>query len=115
MGDGFEVYFSVHLVDHYLVDVAPLPLLTWLEALDDWVSAAVVVFRGVLADRVVATSHVTTAHAKPQVNPPHSGLQALLAPVGSHRRNVPDLIQMHAGRHWTLPPSVNGAATRDIR
>jgi hypothetical protein len=74
-----------------LVDVAPLPIFPRLETRDDRVLRPVKVGGRVLADRVVATTDVRAGVAESEVDPAHSGFQALLASLWGSRSDVPDL------------------------
>src|ERR671919_689223 len=67
-------------VEHQLVGVAPEPVLSRLERPDHRVAGGVVVPGGVAARRAVATAHMTTGLAQPQMHPiPPPGRQAVLA------------------------------------
>ena len=68
-------------VDHQIVDIAVHPILAGLVRLDDRVLRAVEVLRRVLVGRRVAAADVSAGHAKPQVDPFLSGVQAFLAAV----------------------------------
>jgi hypothetical protein len=81
--------------EHDLVHVAPAPVLTRFERADDRVARGVEVLRGVLVLRGVTAAHVPAGQAEPQVDPPVSHRQALLAAVRAGC-NVFDLIKMRA-------------------
>ena len=64
-----------------IVDVAPQPILTRLEALDDGMSRCVEVGGGVSVGRVVAASDVPACHASPQVHPLATDSKTVLASI----------------------------------
>src|SRR5438105_505530 len=74
-------YGSERKVQHHLVDVAPSPVFSRLKRSDNGMVAVVKVLGGMLVGRRVAASHVPAGHAQAQVDPPGSGLQAILAPA----------------------------------
>src|SRR5262245_22501486 len=69
------------LGQHDHVDVAPHPVFTRLDRLDDRMPARVIVLGRMLAGRTVATPDVAAREAHAQVNPAAAALQALLATV----------------------------------
>src|SRR5262249_39643585 len=76
-----------------VVHVAPVPVLTRFERLDDRVGGLVKVACRVSAGRVVATADVSALGAAAQVNPMTAGAEALDTAVAA-RRDVEDLIQV---------------------
>ena len=78
-----------------LIDVAPDPVLVRLERLDDGVATRMDVRRRVLVGGDIAATHMTAAQAQPQVDPPATDLEAVLATVGG-RRDILDLVEMGA-------------------
>ena len=79
------------LLHRDLIDVAPLPVFPWLEALDDGMLRAVEMGGRVFADRVVATTDVAASEAESEVDPAHSCLETRLAALGGPWSDVPDL------------------------
>src|SRR5215213_326826 len=82
--------------NHHVIHVAVAPALPRLGRADDGVLRGVEVLGGVLVGRRVAAAHVAAGAAHPQVHPPASALQALLAAVGV-RLHVVDLVRVRAG------------------
>src|SRR5947208_4917889 len=78
---------AIGKVERHLVDVAPAPPFRGVVALDDGVAARVEVLRGVAVRRVVAAADVAAGPAEPQVHPPGTRLQALLAAARTRRRS----------------------------
>ena len=98
-----ETGASFSLLHHHLINVAPHPILTRLERLDDRVVGGVEVLGGVLVLRVVAAANIAAAHALAQVYPGVAGLQAVFAAV-SAGLNFVDLVEVRAGRlHFGIP------------
>jgi len=64
------------------------------------VTRSVIVFRGMLVFRIVATADVAAGHAEPQVNPGIPHFQAFLAAVRRAGFYIFDLIEMRAGCVW---------------
>ena len=62
-----------------LVRVAPTPLLAWLDGTNHRVSAGVEMLCSVLILGRIATTHVTTVETNPQMKPPVTGLDTVLA------------------------------------
>jgi hypothetical protein len=85
-------------LDEELVLIAPSPILTGLEALDDGMVRRVIVLRGVLVRRVVTAADVTARETEPQMHPAAVDLQAFLATFGCPRLDVANLIEMGAAR-----------------
>src|SRR5689334_9023814 len=84
-----------------LINVAPGPILPWLERLDDRVVRRVKMFGGVLVLGRVTAAHMSTNAAEAQMHPRIAYLQALFAAIPA-RRHVADLIQVCTGRHRVL-------------
>src|SRR6266540_2152505 len=104
------------LEDH-LVDVAPAPVLTRLEGLDQRIVRVAVVLRRVLVGRVVTAAYVAAAQAQSQVDPLTADLQALLAALWRVRADVVHLVQVRArrrlvGRHTCSPHPFRSWARR---
>jgi hypothetical protein len=80
-----------------LVDVAPAPVLAWLDRADDRVRRRMIV-RGCVAVRgVVAAADVTTGEADAEVQPLAALEQAVLAAVDGHREVAKrDLVEVGA-------------------
>jgi hypothetical protein len=85
------------MLDKGMINVAPTPILAWLEGLDDGVAGRMVVFGGVLVGRGVAAAHVTTNKTKAQMDPPVAGLQAIFTTLcaGSYRSNLVNMLTIH--------------------
>jgi len=60
--------------------VTPGPPFAWLEGCDHGVARVMEMSRGVAARRTIATTDVTTAQAKPEMNPRRAQFQALFTP-----------------------------------
>jgi hypothetical protein len=58
--------------------------------------------RSVFADRIVATSDVSTCHAEAKMNPLHPQLETFLATLGRSGVDVPNEIEMAAFFHGVL-------------
>lgn len=85
-----------------LINVAPDPILTWLERLDNRVVRRVKMLGGVLVLGRVTAAHMSTNAAEAQMHPGIAYLQALFAALPAWR-HVADLIQMRTGlRHRVL-------------
>src|SRR6266850_3561542 len=85
-----------------LVHVAPHPGFTRFSGADQRMLRGAKVLGGVLVFRGIATTHVSTLQAEPQVDPSVAGFYALLAYVLVGSRNF-DLIQVRAFcfcGHW---------------
>src|SRR5437667_8092901 len=80
-----------------LVDVAPDPVLTLFEGLDDWVVGGLEVLGRVAVGRLVAAANVAAGAAESQVDPATAGLEALLATVGAGR-HLAQCVEVRAGR-----------------
>ena len=83
-------------LEELLVDVAPTPIFSGLEAPDDGVMRRVMVFRRVLVRRVVATADVTARQTEPEMHPAAVGFEALLASRRRARLVGIDLIEVLA-------------------
>ena len=64
----------------YFIDVAPGPSFAGLKRCDHGVASVTEMSRGMTARRTVATTDVTTAQAKPEMNPWHAHFQTLFTP-----------------------------------
>src|SRR2546425_4718776 len=80
-------------LEHYLVDVTPAPVLPWLEGLDNRVVGRMEMLGGVLILRLVTATHMSTDETETQVQPAVTGLQAILAPIGT-RRDLTYLVEV---------------------
>ncbi len=102
-------------LDHGLVEVAPLPGLTWLERADDGVSAVGGVTAGVLVPRRIAAADVPAGQAKAQVHPAVAQSNAFWTGplVGDH---YADLIQVLAKLQprWLPPFLGDGPQTHGV-
>jgi hypothetical protein len=90
--------------DFHHIDVAPLPVFSRLERLHDGMMRGVIMFRGVLVLRTVATAHVTARQAEPQMNPTIALFKAFFA-AGCSRLHIPDLIDVLARAFHVRTPS----------
>jgi hypothetical protein len=68
--------------DFALIDVAPAPVFSGLEGLDDGVLRLMEMLGGVLVGRAVATADVSADEAEAKVNPLSADLEAVFAAVG---------------------------------
>ena len=59
----------IHIIQYYLVNVAPTPILTGLEGTHDGMAGAMEMFGGVFARGPVATADVAALQAQAKVNP----------------------------------------------
>jgi hypothetical protein len=82
--------------DEQLVDVAPRPILTRLEAANERVLRLIKVLGRVLPDRIVAAANVTAGQTESKVNPPRAGREAFLASLRRAGRDVVDLGEVGA-------------------
>lgn len=76
-----------------LVDVAPDPLLTRLEGLNDRVVGSMEMLGGVLILRIVTATDMSTGETEAQVHPGITHFQAFLASIGAWR-DLSYLIEM---------------------
>ena len=76
-----------------LVHIAPAPVLSRLEGLDDRVAACMEVFSRVLVRRGVATANVAACQAQAQMHPGSADSQAILAALGA-RGDRTDRLEM---------------------
>jgi hypothetical protein len=83
-------------LEHELVRIAPTPVLSGLEALDDRVASPVKMLCRMLVGRRIAAAHVSAAEAEPQMHPPGPGLEAFLATLRCGGLNLVDLAEMSA-------------------
>jgi hypothetical protein len=84
------------------VHVAPDPNLPRLKGLHQWVLGSIEVLGRVLVRARIATAHVSADETFPEVNPPVTARQALLAALCA-RLYVFDLVQMRAVSQKILP------------
>jgi hypothetical protein len=82
-------------VEGELVDVAPPPRLPRFEGLHQRVRGLIEVRGGMPTGRAVATADVAADHAHPEMNPPTSQLETVLAAIG-RRADLSDLIEVVA-------------------
>src|SRR5947199_1405817 len=94
---------AIGKVEHHLVEVAPPPPFGGVVALDDGVAARVEVLRGVAVRRVVAAADVAAGPAEPQVHPPGTCLQALLAAARAGRHLADRVVMGACFGHGILP------------
>jgi hypothetical protein len=66
------------LLEHDLINVAPAPILAWLEGLDNRMVGGMKMPRRVLVLREIAAADVSTGQAHAQVDPGITGFQAVL-------------------------------------
>src|SRR5687767_8554280 len=83
-------------LEHLLVHVAPAPVLPALEAANDRVTGLMEVLRGMLLRRTVAAADVAALQAEPEVKPPGSGLETLLAAIRRAGSDVAHVVEMGA-------------------
>jgi hypothetical protein len=89
------LFLARHLrgLKHDLIDIAPRPILTWLDRLHERVMSGVVVPSGVLIFRGIAAPDVAAGQTHSQMNPFVARLDAFFAAM-SARLDVPRLIKM---------------------
>src|ERR1700682_36140 len=97
-----------------VVDVAPEPVLTGLERLDDRVRSFVKVKRRVLAGGLVATADVPALRAPPEMDPPPARQQALDA-AGPTRIYRLDGIEVRADTHVGIMPLGRDPSASGVR
>jgi hypothetical protein len=85
-----------HRLEHFLIDIAPAPVLAGLEASDDRVVRSVEVGRRMAIRRIVAAPDVSAGETEPEMNPPAAHLQAFLTALGSSRLFSLNLVEMLA-------------------
>src|SRR2546428_9754499 len=103
-GDRAEVRRgAVGQVEGHFVDVAPAPPFRRIVALDDGVAARVEVLGGGPVRRVVAAADVAAGPAEPQVHPPGTRLQALLAAARAGRHLADRVFMGACFGHGILP------------
>src|SRR5690348_25046 len=78
-----------------LIDVAPPPVLSGFDGLDERMPRGVKMLGCVAVLRVIATADMSACQAQSKVHPPVAGLQTLLAAL-SRRSHLAHLIQMPA-------------------
>jgi hypothetical protein len=86
---------AIREIEEYFIDKTPTPTLRWVVALDDGMPSGMKMLGGVPPRRLIATPHVSTGSADPQVNPMLVNLEAFLA-AQSTRRDGDDPIEMRA-------------------
>src|SRR5690606_19847755 len=91
------------VAERLLVRVAPPPVLTRLERGNERVRGGAVVRTGVPVRGAVAAPHVAARTTHPQVYPPRTDREAVLATVG-RRLRVGDLIDVLTG--WSHGPAL---------
>src|ERR1700693_5406241 len=89
-------YLMILWSDFRLVDIAPAPILSRFEGLDDRVPAVVEMLPRMPMRRGVAAADVTAGQAQAQMHPPRPNSQAILAALGA-RDDVADHVQMRVG------------------
>jgi hypothetical protein len=87
------VNFHSRRLEHHFIDVAPDPVLTRLERLNDWMVGCVEVLGGMLVLGRITAAHVSTGETETQVYPAISGFQAVLTAIGAWR-DLAYLIEM---------------------
>ena len=80
LDDGRSAISHLHLVD-----VAPAPIFSGFEGLDDGVFGLVKVPGGMLVLRRIAATNVSAGETQPQVDPAIAGLEAVFAAFGAGR------------------------------
>jgi len=80
-------------LEEQLVDVAPGPVLTRLEGLDNRVVGGVEMPGGVLILRIVTAADVSTGETEAQVHPAISNFQTVLTSIGA-RRDLAYLVEV---------------------
>jgi len=75
---------SPHL-EHYLIDVAPAPILSRLEGLNNGMVGRVEMFCGMFVLRGIAAANMPAFQANAQVNPAITGLQTILTSLCAGR------------------------------
>jgi len=102
MNESELVQFStLQLVEHHFVDIAPTPLFTGLERLDDRMIRRAKMFGRVFVFRRIATADVPADHAESQVYPCVANLQAVFTAIGAGCYFA-DLIEMCASHDFGL-------------
>src|SRR6266446_10168031 len=86
---------EIQSIQEHFVSVAPAPVLTRLERLDNWVFGMTVVRAGMFVLGCVATSYVSTGKTEPQVDPAIAHFQTLFAAL-SAGRDFADFAEMCA-------------------
>jgi hypothetical protein len=91
-------------LEHDLIDVAPDPVLSRLEGLNDWVVGRMEVLGGVLVLGRITTANVSTGETQAQVHPGITGFQTVLTAIGA-RCYLLYLIEMRTtlGHNLFLP------------
>jgi len=86
-------YLSRRLLEHDLVDIAPAPVFTGLEGLNNRMATRVEMFGSVLIFRRIAAANMPADKALTQVYPCVANFQAILAAIGT-RRNFSNLVEV---------------------
>ena len=68
---------------HYLVDVTPTPVLSWLEGLDNRVVGRVEMLGGMLILRIIAAANMPAFKTEAQVHPRIPYSQTILTAIGA--------------------------------
>ena len=84
-------------LEHDLVNVAPAPIFTGLEGLDNGMAGCMEMFGSMFVLRGVAAANVPANKALAQVYPGIANFQAILAAI-STRRNVSNLVEVRTIR-----------------
>ena len=79
-----------------IVEIAPAPVLTWLEASDDRVLRRVEMFCRVLVRRIIAATDMTAFHAQSEMHPPRTGGETLFTALRRVRRICLYMVEMRA-------------------
>src|SRR5690349_6740763 len=93
-------------LQHHFIDIAPGPVFSSLEALDQGMAGASEVLSRVLRRGRVAAAHVPAGETQPQVDPPAPGFQALFAPLRCVGLDRPNLIEMGTVHGSITPEAV---------
>jgi hypothetical protein len=80
-------------LQQHLVDIAPAPVLPWLEGLDDGVVGRVEMLCGMLIFRGIAAANMPAFQTDTQVNPAIPRLQTILTPLRA-RRDIVYMVKM---------------------
>jgi hypothetical protein len=86
---------------HYLVDIAPYPVLSRLEGLDDRMAGGVEMLGSMPVLGRVAATYVPTGETESKVDPGITDFQTVLTPLGT-RGDVMYLIKMRTTLHHVL-------------
>src|ERR1700730_7132826 len=89
-------YLTISISDFGLVDIAPAPIFSRLEGLDDRMPAVVEMLPRVPMLRGVTAADVTAGQTQAQMHPPRANPQAILATIGA-RNDIADHVQVGVG------------------